>query len=197
MFTFVDRPCPVPQSRLEFHTRTPPFPLTVARMEFDGLEGPEDPVDNPADTGDNLGEATSKLIPHPRGEPGRPNSGGFNLGVELNKYGWSKDSFTKMTEAVDAMAREKLDFTKSYSKQDKKAIQEICTKESAGTDVVWEMKKDKNWATLKNYEKCWPVICILKSKLKNGVAAARRNEVKDMQVRMQAIMNRRGMSPAV
>ena len=35
---------------------------------------------------------TSKNIPRPRGEPGRPNSGGFSLVAELAKTGWSKKS---------------------------------------------------------------------------------------------------------
>lgn len=40
---------------------------------------------------------TNKKIPRPHGEPGRPNSGGFNLVTELTKTGWSKRSAEQLT----------------------------------------------------------------------------------------------------
>lgn len=69
------------------------------------------------------------------------------------------------------------------------------TRQQREPHLLQQMVKDKNWPKLKEYDDCWPVICILKSKLKNGAAAARRSELKDTQARLQAIMSRRGVSP--
>ncbi|KAG6912064.1 hypothetical protein DXG01_001082 [Tephrocybe rancida] len=83
------------------------------------------------------------------------------------------------------MAKQKLDLTRSYQKQDEKEVKKLCS----------EMLKDKNWPKLKEYADCWPVHCFLMMQLKNSSAAARRREMKTTHVRMQAVMNRRGMSP--
>ncbi len=39
----------------------------------------------------------SQLIPKPKGEPGRPSSGGFKLTKALEDLGWSKESINKLT----------------------------------------------------------------------------------------------------
>ncbi|KAG5349106.1 hypothetical protein C0989_005842 [Termitomyces sp. Mn162] len=195
----VERPYPLHSARIEFNTLPPPpFPPTAARMEF-GSDNPNAAMDAEARDADSEPDlepphspetprtrsSISRKIPRPHGEPGRPNSGGFNLAIELAKTGWSRKSVEQLAETVHAVAQERLDLTKCYRKQDKRDVKKICD----------EMIKDKNWPKLKDYEGCWPVLCILKSKLKNGAAAARRNELRDTQARLQAVMNRRGMSP--
>lgn len=106
----VERPYPLHSARIEFITLPPPpFPPTAARMEF-GPDNPTATVDPEAPDASSEPEdeppqnletprtrsSVNRKIPRPHGEPGRPNSGGFNLATELAKTGWSKKSVEQL-----------------------------------------------------------------------------------------------------
>ncbi|KAG5351431.1 hypothetical protein C0989_006481 [Termitomyces sp. Mn162] len=69
---------------------------------------------------------TNKNIPRPHGEPGRPNSGGSTLAVELAKTGWSRKSVEQLLAATHVLYQERLDLTKCYRKQNKREVQKTC-----------------------------------------------------------------------
>ncbi|KAG6903577.1 hypothetical protein DXG01_016751, partial [Tephrocybe rancida] len=85
----VERPYPLPSSRIEFIALPPPpFPPTAARMEFgldvttaDNFMGDREDTQEPPRI--PQGTPNAKKISRPNGQPGRPGSGGFNLSVAL------------------------------------------------------------------------------------------------------------------
>ncbi|KAF8877572.1 hypothetical protein CPB84DRAFT_1661512, partial [Gymnopilus junonius] len=92
-----------------------------------------------------------KLIPKPKGEAGHPGSGGYSLQEVL---AWSEKTYETVvvsTCLIMHLAKKKcLDLSKSYSKQDKKLVKEICE----------EVRKE--YHILDNYKNYWPVHDMLK-----------------------------------
>ncbi|KJA21896.1 hypothetical protein HYPSUDRAFT_202591 [Hypholoma sublateritium FD-334 SS-4] len=86
----------------------------------------------------------SQLIPKPKGEPGRPSSGGFKLRKALEDLGWKKESIDKLTTLTKQGMEVTLDAKQSYRQQDKELINRVC-------DVVQQAIP-----VLTRYEGCWP-----------------------------------------
>ncbi|KAG6810862.1 hypothetical protein H0H87_010735, partial [Tephrocybe sp. NHM501043] len=68
---------------------------------------------------------SSNKIAQPSSELGRPNSGSFNLGIELTKTGWSKEDVTRLGDTILHLAKKQLNLTLSYKKQDPKEIKKL------------------------------------------------------------------------
>ncbi|KAG5328218.1 hypothetical protein C0989_010792 [Termitomyces sp. Mn162] len=132
MNLYVERPFPLTASQIEF-TVLPPasLPPTVPGMEFGDYILHRD---NPGNESDGEPEVeprrsqrcSGKKFLRPNGEPGRPNSGGFNLSSELVKTGWTIQTVERFSEDVYELAKKKLDLTKSYRKQDNNEIKKLC-----------------------------------------------------------------------
>ncbi|KAF8898281.1 hypothetical protein CPB84DRAFT_1650767, partial [Gymnopilus junonius] len=90
-----------------------------------------------------------KLIPKPKGEAGRPGSGGYSLQEVL---AWSEKTYETVVVSTRLIMPKKkhLDLSKSYSKQDKKLVKEICE----------EVRKE--YRILDDYKNYWPVHDMLK-----------------------------------
>ncbi|PPQ89173.1 hypothetical protein CVT25_000080 [Psilocybe cyanescens] len=122
----------------------------------DSQSGDEEDEEDELESGSKL----VKLIPKPKGEAGRPGSGGYDLQEEL---AWSERTYEAVVNLVHDQAKKKhLDLSKSYSKQNKKLVKEICD----------EVKKE--YRVLDDYNKHWPVHDMLKLHLKYTSEAARR-----------------------
>ncbi|KAF8876366.1 hypothetical protein CPB84DRAFT_1752435 [Gymnopilus junonius] len=78
----------------------------------------------PGDANDEPFPAICVKIPKPNGEPGRPRSGGYNLDEELGA--WDADTLSSVNSYVKAKAKQILNLTRSYSKQDPHKIAEVC-----------------------------------------------------------------------
>lgn len=119
-----------------------------------------------------------KLIPKPKGEAGRPGSGGYSLQEVL---AWSEKTYETVVVSTrfghasrnllielykdfvhEKAKKKRLDLSKSYSKQDKKLVKEICE----------EVRKE--YRILDDYKNYWPVHDMLKLHLKYTSEAARR-----------------------
>ncbi|KZV59001.1 hypothetical protein PENSPDRAFT_695542 [Peniophora sp. CONT] len=57
-------------------------------------------------------------IPRPSGVMGKPSAGGYTLSVELSKHGWSKVEYQAVQTALHRVAKNHLDKTKPFAKQD-------------------------------------------------------------------------------
>ena len=98
MYLHVERPFPLTASQIEF-TVLPPLllPPTAAGMEFGNeilhCNDPGNKSDEESEVEPRCSQrCLSKKFPWPNGEPGRPNSGGFNLSLELMKAGWTSQT---------------------------------------------------------------------------------------------------------
>jgi len=121
-------------------------PLTSVSSESDELESEEG--------------AVSTKIPKPPGTVGRPQSGGYNL---QDKLGWNDRTYQNIISLVHKLAKTRLDIAKSFLKQDKKKIKQIC-------DAV-----RKEYPILKDYVRDWPTHDMLKLHLKYTSETARRS----------------------
>lgn len=158
---------PVITSRVEFQpTKASRPPIITPRIDFNQEWGsdlthdadedidmvsehnydlePADSLIDDEDAVDNNEFPNNKKIPKPAGEPGRPNSGGYNIEHELR--GWSPDMVTAVNVSCDIIhdqlnllmflsqkfikqtADDTLDVTKSYSKQKPSDITTLCMK---------------------------------------------------------------------
>ncbi|PPQ70077.1 hypothetical protein CVT26_013411 [Gymnopilus dilepis] len=99
-------------------------------------------------------------IPKPPGEPGRPNSGGYNLESQL--HGWTPKLFSEISGFVKNLADIQLDMTKSYNKQSRSTIASIC---STTAD---------HYPILSKYDNFWPARDILKMHLKYRAETSRK-----------------------
>ncbi|KAF8879672.1 hypothetical protein CPB84DRAFT_1626915, partial [Gymnopilus junonius] len=90
-------------------------------------------------------------IPKPKGEAGHPGSGGYSLQEVL---AWSEKTYETVVVSTRLIMHLHLDLSKSYSKQDKKLVKEICE----------EVRKE--YRILDNYKNYWPVHDMLKLHLK-------------------------------
>ncbi|KAF8059012.1 hypothetical protein FPV67DRAFT_1450684 [Lyophyllum atratum] len=196
MPAYVEKPQPLLTSRVEFTLVPAPAPSSIAsRIEFTDArllcEREDRQITSRASASPppeplRRNSRNNDKIMKPRGEPGRPNSGGYSVEAVLKAGGWARDDVEALMvgqEAVRDAAREKLDIKKSYRSQDKAALKSI------GED----MAKDSKWPKLKDYENCWPVQSILKLTLKYNAEAARRSTCKDASQRLIAAL--RGNSP--
>ncbi|KAG6915609.1 hypothetical protein DXG01_010724 [Tephrocybe rancida] len=157
MDLYVERHTPLLTSRVEFNLlRSTALPPIASRIEFtedrlvdseggavgeDGVSGgnerslspeSEEPVrrSQRGKKTTTVATAADKLICKPRGEEGRPGSGGFNLQNDLIARGWSKESFDDLKVVVRAAAEKGLNTNVSYLRQEVSAIQEICNEVS-------------------------------------------------------------------
>ena len=169
---------PVITSRIEFQPiKTSRPPIITPRIDFNQEWGSDlnhdadedtdmvsehnydsDPADSlidDEDAADNNESTNNKKIPKPPGEPGRPNSGGYNIEHELR--GWSPDMVTAVNVScelqhysikfayvsflsqkfVKQMADDALDVTKSYSKQKISDITTLCIKVCILGSLQW------------------------------------------------------------
>ena len=98
MYLHVERPFLLTASQIEFTVLLPLLlPPTAAGMEFgDEILHHNDPgneSDEESEVGPHHSQRCSgKKFPQPNGKPGRPNSGGFNLSLELMKAGWTSQT---------------------------------------------------------------------------------------------------------
>ncbi|KAK0473634.1 hypothetical protein IW261DRAFT_1423544 [Armillaria novae-zelandiae] len=98
----------------------------------------------------------------PRGEPGKPNQGGFSLAKKLMEdCKWSVDIYREVKDDVKEQAAAKLDLRYCYNKQDSVKIDRVCH----------SLIRRHPW--LKLYKKCWPVHALLKAHLKKESEAYR------------------------
>ncbi|KAF9042032.1 hypothetical protein BJ165DRAFT_1405761 [Panaeolus papilionaceus] len=95
---------------------------------------------------------TYNKVPKPPGQPGRPQSGGYSLDIELKRWG---PLFGEVKSFVHAKCDSLLDLTKSYSKQDKLGI----------STVVIDTKQA--YPIVDGYQNSWPVHDFMKMYLKN------------------------------
>ncbi|PPR03095.1 hypothetical protein CVT26_004614 [Gymnopilus dilepis] len=108
-------------------------------------------------------------IPKPSGEPGRPHSGGYNLDDELGA--WDAETLSAVNSYVKVLAKQALDLTKSYSKQDADKVAEICV--SVGAQCLlptcfnaFVLQTARLYPVIEKYENHWPVRDMLKLHLK-------------------------------
>ncbi|KAJ7730561.1 hypothetical protein B0H16DRAFT_1469533 [Mycena metata] len=98
----------------------------------------------------------------PSGQPGRPNSGGYNLeNTLLQECHWTKDKFQRVQIDVHGLAKQTLVTRLSYQMQDPKDVKRLCAQISA----IHELRE---------YEDFWPVRAMLKLFLKAKSEAYRR-----------------------
>ncbi|KAF8873918.1 hypothetical protein CPB84DRAFT_1753136 [Gymnopilus junonius] len=110
---------------------------------------------SPSQQGDGDEEffsSTSVKIPKPNGEPGRPRSGGYNLDEEL--AAWDAGMLSNVNSYVKTKAKQILNLTKSYSRQDPHKLAEVCFLTSREYPIV------------EKYDNYWPVRDMLKLHLK-------------------------------
>ncbi|PPQ86292.1 hypothetical protein CVT26_004635 [Gymnopilus dilepis] len=120
----------------------------------------------------------TSMIPQPRGEPGRPNSGGFSiLEVLVDNYSWTVEEVQALQDAVDSEVSKKLDTTVSFRSQSRSAIEQICQKMQDREGV---------WPELGNYQGCWPVVSMIKLRLKSKSESSRKRAERDISRRVIA-----------
>ncbi|KAJ7608268.1 hypothetical protein DFH06DRAFT_1346948 [Mycena polygramma] len=127
---------------------------------------PEPSENAPQDPGDSNASESPARPQHrmkPSGQPNRPGSGGYNLENHLRQIcGWTLEDFVAVQNKVHALAREKLDTSKSYQKQRLATLNSIC-----------EAVKQEHPIT-RGFEQCWVIRDMLKVHLKNTSETSRR-----------------------
>ncbi|KAJ7153726.1 hypothetical protein C8R46DRAFT_1042108 [Mycena filopes] len=83
----------------------------------------------------------------PQGQPGRPNSGGYNLeNVLLEQCNWSREFFQRIQHAsqkqVQCLAEKNLVTKQSFQTQDFKSVKKLCRE--AGSS--FQCNTENNWA---------------------------------------------------
>ncbi|KAF8588060.1 hypothetical protein K439DRAFT_1613813 [Ramaria rubella] len=120
-------------------------------------------------------DSDDEKIPKPAGEPGRPGRGGYNLQDALN---WNPSTFKKLKKCVYRLIEKHLDLNKSYTGQSLNLIRIVC-------DAAME-----DFPELASYSGSWPVMDLIKMRLKYTSVRARRKEEKmvlgKMSLRMKA-----------
>ncbi|KAJ3500744.1 hypothetical protein NLJ89_g9655 [Agrocybe chaxingu] len=94
----------------------------------------------------------NKKIPKPPGEPGRPNSGGYNIESELR--GWTPALIADVNQLVKRKADEHLEIGRSYSRQRPADITTVC------------LLIKKEFPVVNKYQNYWPIRDMLKLYLK-------------------------------
>ncbi|KAF8875210.1 hypothetical protein CPB84DRAFT_1631322, partial [Gymnopilus junonius] len=97
-------------------------------------------------------------ISKPKGEASRPGRGGYNL---FKTLGWNQRTYNSVLELVTKLAKEKLDTTRSYRSQSKKAMHRL----------IEAVRKEYKF--IEDYDNDWPVHDMLKTYLKNSSQTAR------------------------
>ncbi|CAA7270444.1 unnamed protein product [Cyclocybe aegerita] len=90
----------------------------------------------------------NKKILKPPGEPGRLNSGGYNIDNELR--GWTLALIADVNQFIKQKADEHLDIGQSYSKQRAADVTSVC------------LMVKKQFPVVEKYDNCWPVRDMLK-----------------------------------
>ncbi|KAL0057684.1 hypothetical protein AAF712_015662 [Marasmius tenuissimus] len=120
-----------------------------------------------ADTNE-FDEGPGIVIEKPRGEAGRPNSGGYNLETELK---WPPKFLEDVKTFVRQEVKSTLDCDKPITEQDEGALDVIRSKASGS--FAWHLSLfihpkqcvDK-WHRLHDYEKAWPIDDLIRGNLK-------------------------------
>ncbi|KDR68197.1 hypothetical protein GALMADRAFT_146446 [Galerina marginata CBS 339.88] len=99
------------------------------------------------------------LIPKPEGEAGRPGRGGYNFEEAL---AWTKKDFQKLKKFMNDLIDTHLDTSKKPSSQSQ-----------ASVNTVRKQAVDK-FPTLNNYEDVWPVMDLIRIRLKYSRGQARK-----------------------
>ncbi|TFK19203.1 hypothetical protein FA15DRAFT_549499, partial [Coprinopsis marcescibilis] len=100
-------------------------------------------------------------IKKPPGEPGRPNSGGFNVEKAMK---WSKEDFTKIQTFVSSECDKTLDTDFSMANQEEEDLKRIC---KSACDM---------FPALRRFEDDWPARSLMKLYLKKTSEQARRSK---------------------
>ncbi|KAL5525009.1 hypothetical protein ACEPAF_8878 [Sanghuangporus sanghuang] len=101
-----------------------------------------------------------RQIAKPRGEPGRPQSGGYNVESAM---GWEKSEYDGFRKGVVTLVKALLDETKTLTEQDPSQIREAL----------------KMFPRLLAFEDEWPVIDVAKIHLQHSAAKHRKAEAID------------------
>ncbi|KAJ7148280.1 hypothetical protein C8R46DRAFT_1044828 [Mycena filopes] len=97
----------------------------------------------------------------PHGQPGRPNSGGYNLeNVLLEQCNWSREVFQRIQKRVQHLAERRLITNQSFQAQDTKSVKKVSTEYG-----------------LSDYEDFWPITAMLKLYLKARSEAYRKDNL--------------------
>ncbi|KAF8592421.1 hypothetical protein K439DRAFT_1610228 [Ramaria rubella] len=100
---------------------------------------------------DSSDDSDEGKIAKPTREPGRPGHGGYNLEVAVN---WEASAFSRLKKCVYHLVENHLDTTKSYANQSINLLR------------IVHMAALEDFPELVNYHGCWPVIDLLKMRLK-------------------------------
>ncbi|KAK7013885.1 hypothetical protein R3P38DRAFT_3206451 [Favolaschia claudopus] len=114
---------------------------------------------------DREGVAHSAGYKSPPGQPGRPNSGGYNLErTLLEECAWTKDKFDTVQNQVRRLANKNLNPRVCYQMQNPDEVKKLCKQISVihGLD---------------GYEKFWPIKAMLKLHLKASSEAYRKEHM--------------------
>ncbi|TFK17177.1 hypothetical protein FA15DRAFT_711064 [Coprinopsis marcescibilis] len=101
------------------------------------------------------------LIKKPPGEPGRPNSGRFNIEQAM---GWTKEDYSKLQAFVATECEVELDTEQSIANQEEKKIKLVC------------ISAAKTFPGLKQFKDAWPVRSLIKLQLKKTSEQARKTK---------------------
>ncbi|KAJ6583509.1 hypothetical protein DFH09DRAFT_1309011 [Mycena vulgaris] len=103
----------------------------------------------------------------PRGEPNRPNSGGYSLERHLiDECGWTIEQFQEVQQEVHKLAAQKLARDTGYKDQQEHAVRLICD----------EVKKSHPIA--RGFDKSWVIKDMLKMHLKNKTERLKKEEMR-------------------
>ncbi|KAJ7482932.1 hypothetical protein B0H11DRAFT_1915012 [Mycena galericulata] len=98
----------------------------------------------------------------PPGQPGRPNSGGFNLKRKLlQDCEWTREAYNTIQADVHSLAKANLDTSQSYQHQNNEKLRKLCKEIAEKHD-------------LRRYEDFWPIRAMLKLYLKTSSETHRR-----------------------
>ncbi|KAG5650698.1 hypothetical protein H0H81_011333 [Sphagnurus paluster] len=138
MHDYIERPKPRLTSQMEFNALPAPvLPSTTSRIEFtaerlafladeDRRRAQSPPAQDEVININRKFYQPPRKIPKPRGEPGRPQSGGFQIPEALAANGWSSQAVKDLREAVKIAANQYLDMKVSYKSQKKAALKTVC-----------------------------------------------------------------------
>ncbi|THV06126.1 hypothetical protein K435DRAFT_849224 [Dendrothele bispora CBS 962.96] len=113
-------------------------------------------------TGLSSSDPTLDKYQVPRGQPNRPNCGGYSLEKKLlNDCNWTRQDYESVMEEVRILADARLNTNMCYRWQEQYKVKRICQKVA-----------DK-YPFLAPYVKCWPVTSMLKVHLKKTSQAYR------------------------
>jgi hypothetical protein len=168
----------------------------------DGKSASSESEDEEGEDEDESGDEDREMIKKPKGEVTRQ----YKLADVLRKSGWSPERVEKLRVGISFhdsfrahspyfqlyvhnRADERLDTSKAYTFQKKELIGLVCAEVSmllilARYSIYFGSQAQVEFTELGSYRACWPVIDILKPRLKCTSERARRNRI--VQGKMKA-----------